>query len=138
MLLDIRYTDDGFAVDAILVQPEEQALSVGEFARQVWRPDRILWLAPPVIAQLRRHDLPQIPARQKYVVTLAPARPALVKAAMRRLRDSDSAHTAVGALWLRRMHDRIPDIHDWVNAQVRFFESEPARTVQRQTMARVG
>lgn len=114
MLLDIRYTDDGFIADALLTLPEEQHLTDREVARQLWRPDQILWIAPPIVARVRTEGLPRIPAQQKWTVRRRMGAGLLAEAMMVRLRAQNvppQATTAAAPL----------DTSAWVHARVRFF-----------------
>jgi hypothetical protein len=114
MLLDIRYTDDGFIADALLTGPDERRLTDRDIARQVWRPEQILWIVPPVMARLRTQGLAQIPAEQKWSVVRRIGAVLLAEAMVCRLRARNGAD-----------HVRtLPDRSAWVHARVRFFENE--------------
>ena len=113
MLLDIRYTDDGFIADALLTLPEERHLTDHEVARQVWRPEQILWIVPPVMARVKTKGLARIPTQQKWTVVRRIGAGLLAEAMMARLRAKNTPPRATTAAPL--------DTSKWVHARVCFF-----------------
>jgi hypothetical protein len=117
MLLDIRYTDDGFIADALLTGPEERQLTDRDIARQVWRPEQILWIVPPVMARVRTERLARIPAKQKWSVVRRIGSGLLAEAMLCRLRARSGAGRAAHAA-------ALPDPSAWIHARIHFFENE--------------
>jgi hypothetical protein len=113
MLLDIRYTDDGFIADALLTVPEERHLTDREVARQLWRPDQILWVVPPIVARVRTEGLARIPVQQKWTVMRRRGVGLFAEAMMTRLRAKNVPPQVTTAAPL--------DTSAWVHARVCFF-----------------
>ncbi|MEJ1965473.1 MAG: hypothetical protein WDO56_29595 [Gammaproteobacteria bacterium] len=125
MFLDIHYTDDGFIVEALLVNAAERALNDRQLVRQVCWPDKIYWVVAPVAARLREHALPDVADDRSWSVTREGARPAAIERARQRLRAALTTGDRVDAADKRELESLFTDTQEWIGVTVHFFETGP-------------